>query len=60
MNKGKKIVTVALAACMTTSVALIAAGCGGVENPNGYTYHTATTGLATNWVCSPTNIVTDC
>ena len=49
MNKGKKIVTVALAACMTTSVALIAAGCGGVENPNGYTYHTATTGLATNW-----------
>ena len=49
MNKRSKIATVALAACMTTSVALVAAGCGGVADPKGYTYRTATTGLATNW-----------
>ena len=51
MNKGKKIVTVALAACMTTSVALIAAGCN--DRPETrvgqFTYTSATTSLSTNW-----------
>ena len=49
MNKKVKIATVALATCMASSVALVAAGCSNGEPANGYSYRSAVSALATTW-----------